>query len=223
MSAADLNIDAGHMEIYVTPYYNSNRPTIDVGRFSAGLASADEPVFLRTILKMKNAWQELSFAELYVAAVRLYDLGYRRDSVYWYYSAEYRGRLFTALLDQERKGSIGDPGYEMLSSQTAFYRLAGPYINGYGFGDLDALTEVLRKVQKRGESIPNMRAIYPNVSFKNPSEWEALNAGVNSGMDKLVVALREKKDSILRQRIDSGVAAKFSILKNKDFPAEYKP
>jgi len=91
--SASLPSDAGHIDIYVTPYYQSVGPTIDVGRYSAGLASKDRATFLATIHEMDSSWDELSFAELYVAAIRLYDLGFRKDAIYWYYSAEYRGRL----------------------------------------------------------------------------------------------------------------------------------
>src|SRR2546429_442684 len=159
--AGELNIDASHIAVFISPYYDSKGPTINVGPFSAGLMSTDEATFLATISKMKAAWQKLTFAELYVAAIRLYDLGYRKEAVYWYYSAEYRGHLFTALLDNSKKGKIGDPGFEILSSQMAFYRLVGPYINGYAFRNLAFVTDVLHKVQKQGEAIPDMIAIYP--------------------------------------------------------------
>src|SRR4051812_44278535 len=86
--------DPSHIEVYITPYYNSTGPVIDVGPFSKGLAAKAEPEFLATIAKMKQSWSELRFPEVYVAAIRLYDLGFRKESIYWFYSAQYRGRLF---------------------------------------------------------------------------------------------------------------------------------
>jgi hypothetical protein len=41
--------DPAHIEVYVTPYYNSKGPTIDVGPFSSGLAAKNEPEFIATI------------------------------------------------------------------------------------------------------------------------------------------------------------------------------
>src|ERR1043166_10227307 len=96
--------DPAHVEVYVTPYYNSKGPVIDVGRFSGGLAAKSEPEFVATISKMKQSWDTLNFPEMYVAAIRLYDLGFRKESIYWFYSAQYRGRLFATLIDQEKMG-----------------------------------------------------------------------------------------------------------------------
>ena len=36
--------DPARIEIYVTPYYNSKGPVIDVGRFSNGLAAKSDSV-----------------------------------------------------------------------------------------------------------------------------------------------------------------------------------
>lgn len=86
--------DYRRIDVYVTPYYNGDGPIVNVGQFSAGLASTEEREFVRTILAMKKQWAHLTFAELYVAAIRLYDLGYRTESVYWFYTAQFRGRQF---------------------------------------------------------------------------------------------------------------------------------
>src|SRR6266481_5245399 len=148
LEAAEPVRDASHIDVYVTPYYNSKGPSVSVGRFSSGLASTKQDEFLATITKMKKDWDQLTFPELYVAAIRLYDLGYRKEAVYWFYSAQYRGRQFGILLDQSKMGSIGSPGFELLQAQNAFYQLVGPYINGYAFGDIDDLAKIVERVQK---------------------------------------------------------------------------
>jgi hypothetical protein len=79
--------DPAHIEVYVTPYYNSKGPTIDVGPFSSGLAAKNEPEFIATIQKMKKSWDTLNFPETYVGAIRLYDLGFRKESIYWFDSS----------------------------------------------------------------------------------------------------------------------------------------
>jgi hypothetical protein len=76
----------------------------------------------------------------------LYDLGYRKKAVYWFYSAQYRGRQFGVLLDQTKMGSISDPAFELLHAQNAFYQLVGPCINGYAFGDTDGLMKIVERV-----------------------------------------------------------------------------
>ena len=146
--------DPAHIEVYITPYYNSKGPAIDVGPFSSGLAAKNETEFVATIAKMKKSWDTLNFAETYVAAIRLYDLGFRKESIYWFYSAQYRGRLFASLIDRDKMGSMGDPGFELFQAQNAFQQLVGPYINGYAFGDIDQLVPIIERVQKEGKIVP---------------------------------------------------------------------
>src|SRR5215472_16778347 len=74
--------DPAHIDVYVMPYYNSKGPTIEVGPFSSGLAARNETELVATIAKMKKSWDTLNFPESYVAAIRLYDLGYRKESIY---------------------------------------------------------------------------------------------------------------------------------------------
>ncbi len=218
LAAAEPDFDASHIGVYITPYYNSAGPVIKVGRFSSGLATTKEDEFVATIAKMKKNWERLSFSELYVAAIRLYDLGYRKEAVYWFYSAQYRGRQFGILLDQGKMGGIGNPGFELLHAHNAFYQLVGPYINGYAFGDTEALIKIIEQVQKEGRHIPDLQAIYPDVVFKSKTEWETANTDLADGMTKLISMLKEKKDDIRRQRVEEGSAAKFSSLANKPLP-----
>src|SRR5215471_12186703 len=82
LAAGQTITDPAHIEVYVTPYYNSKGPAIDVGRFSNGLAAKSEPEFVATIAKMKKSWDTLNFPETYVTAIRLYDLGFRKESIY---------------------------------------------------------------------------------------------------------------------------------------------
>ena len=210
--------DPAHIDVYVTPYYNSKGPTIEVGRYSSGLAAKNESDFIATIEKMKKSWDTLNFRETYVAAIRLYDLGFRKESVYWFYSAQYRGRLFATLIDREKMGNIGSPGFELYQAQNAFQQLVGPYINGYAFGDIDQLVPIIEIVQREGKLIPDLTEIYPRVVFKPKSEWGAGNEGLNEGLTKLLVTLKNEKTSIKRQRIEHGMEAKFGKLPSKELP-----
>jgi hypothetical protein len=95
--------DPAHIEVYVTLYYNSKGPTVDVGPSSSGLAAKNESEFVATISKMEKSWDTLNFPETYVAAIRLYDLGFRKDSIYWFYSAQSR----PAFCDSDRSKQDG--------------------------------------------------------------------------------------------------------------------
>ena len=219
LKAAQPEINPSHIDAYVAPYYDSKGPAVSVGRYSSGLVSAKEDDFLATIAEMKKDWDKLTFPELYVAAIRLYDLGYRKEAVYWFYSAQYRGRQFGVLLDQAKMGSIGSPGFELLHAQNAFFQLVGTYINGYAFGDTEGLVKIVEKVQKEGHRIPDLQAAYPDVTFRNESEWQSANTDLADGMNQLISMLKEKKDDIKRQRVERGVEEKFSKLTSKELPS----
>ncbi len=180
--------DPSRIEVYVTPYYNSKGPVIDVGPFSKGLAANNE-------------------AECF-----------RDEATYWFYSAQYRGRLLGSLVDREKMGSMGDPGFELVQAANAFQQLVGPYINGYAFGDIDNLVQIVQKVQKENLAVPDLNKIYPRVIFKKRSEWQAGNTGLNEGMTKFLATLKEQKADIKRQRAERGMDAKFSKLPNKPLP-----
>ena len=216
---AQVTGDPAHINVYVTPFYNSKGPMVDVGPFSKGLAASKEPEFVATIVKMKQSWNELRFPEAYVAAIRLYDLGFRNESVYWFYSAQYRGRLFGSLVDQEKMGSIGSPGFELLHATAAFQQLVGPYINGYAFREIDRLVQTVARVQKENKTVPDLEKLYPRVIFKSRSEWEAPNNGLNEGLTKLVAMLKDEKARLKQTRIENGTEAKFGTLTSKEFPA----
>jgi len=218
LAARQIISGPAHIEVYVTPYYNSKGTAIDVGPFSSGLAAKNESEFVATIAKMKKSWDTLNFAETYVAAIRLYDLGFRKESICWFYSAQYRGRLFASLIDREKMGSMGEPGFELFQAQNAFQQLVGPYINGYAFGDIDQLVPIIERVQREGKVVPDLTKIYPRVTFKPKSEWDAGNKGLNEGLTKLLVTLKNETASIKQQRIERGMEARFSKLPSKDLP-----
>ena len=215
---AQVRGDPATIEVYITPFYNSKGPTIEAGPFSNGLAAKSEPEFVATIRKMKQSWNELRFPELYVAAIRLYDLGFRDESVYWFYSAQYRGRLFAGLVDREKMGSMGAPAFELVQAANAFQQLVGPYINGYAFGDIDRLVSVVSRVQKEHRSVPDLVKLYPKVTFKPRAEWETGNSGLNEGLTKFLDTLKDQKATLKKTRIENGTEAKFSTLTSKDLP-----
>ena len=222
-AVAQPETDPAHIGIEVTPFYNSKGPAIEVGPFSKGLASKNEEEFEATISKMQKSWDKLSFAEMYVAAIRLYDLGYRKEAVYWFYSAQYRGRLFGMLVDQSKLGEIGDPGFELFHAQNAFYQLVGPFVNGYGFGDPDHVREVVQRVLKEGQKLPDIKATYRGVHFKDESKWKAEHKQLNDGLGELLTLIKEQKDDIKQQRIDNGVEAKFGKLKSRELTKRAEP
>ena len=221
LSAPATAGDAGRIDAYVTPYYDSTGPVIRIGKYSSGLASENDATFVAAISQMKKEWSRLSFVELYVAAIRLYDLGYRREAAYWFYSAQYSGRQFALLFNQKTIGSIGDPGFELYHAQDAFFQLAGPDINGYAFGDIDSLVKVIQRVRSANRSVPDLHSIYQHVGFISKADWQNKNAQLNAGLGTLATSLESQKTQIARERAQNGTTARFSRLTSKQFPGGY--
>ena len=67
-----------------------------------------------------------------VLAIRLYDVGLRDESVFWFYVAKARYVTYLEVLNL-RTGVIFDP---VKDGMNGFWRLAGPVINGYAFCDV---------------------------------------------------------------------------------------
>jgi hypothetical protein len=218
LTTSALAADPGRIDGYVTPYYNSAGPVIEVGDYSAGLASKNSSEFVATILSMKQRLKNLNFVETYVAAIRLYDLGYRSEATYWFYTAQYKGRLFAMLADQKKLGNMGDPGFELYHAQEAFFAVVGPSINGYAFGDIDSLVSVIRRVQNENASVPDVRRAYPGVAFLPQQQWQGINAQLSSGLGKLAGQLANQKSEIAQQRRQNGTQARYSHLTSKPFP-----
>ncbi len=213
--------DPGRIDAYATPYYDSSGPTIQVGQYSAGLASKNRQEFVATIERMKKNWNRLNFVERYVGAIRLYDLGYRNEATYWFYSAQYSGRQFGLLVDQKRIGGIGSPAFELYHAQDAFFQLVGPNLNGYAFGDVDALVRIIHAVQGANRSLPNLTAIYPGVDFLAKKQWPGKNAELNDGLGTLAASLAKQKTQIARERAQNGMQARFGRLTSTPFPGGY--
>jgi len=216
-SVPALADDPGRIDAYVTPYYNSSGPIVKAGTYSAGLAAGGER-FVNTIFDMKRHWRRLTFVQLYVAAIRLYDLGYRDESVYWFYQAQYQGRLFALLLDTKAMGNIGSPGFELYHAQDAFFTLAGPDVNAYAFGNIDALVRTIVQTQSLNQTAPDMQAIYPGIRFIPKAQWAKRNDDLSAGLGKLAGTLAGQKDQIARDREENGTAARFARVTSKPFP-----
>jgi hypothetical protein len=197
------------MEIYITPYYHYDGPKVSVGRYSKQLASADAKAILQITNMLKKEKDGLRAEVMYVAAIRLYDLGQKDEAVYWFYTAQYRARVFSAILDKGKIGSIGSEAFELKQAYNAFNELAGIYINGYAFGDLPKLEKALTKVVGEGKSLPKYREIYPTVGFVPVAIWPEKNEEVSNGLSKFIEYIKTNADSIKEKRKKNGIEGKY--------------
>lgn len=123
--------------VYVTPYYAAahagRRPQVAVGQAFDALLAEGGPDSLDKIADAIRARPDLvTPMTMMVLAIRYYDAGRRDDSVFWFYVAKDRYRSAARVID------FSDPRLaDVQAAIRAFVELAGPYINGYAFCDID--------------------------------------------------------------------------------------
>jgi hypothetical protein len=199
--------ESSKIPIYVTPFYNSQGPEVNVGKYSEGLKTSDAGKLEGTITKMLREKDTLTPEQMFVASVRLYDLGKKDEAVYWFYEAEYRARLFVAALSQP--GTIGNKGFELKHAYGAFMQLAGTEINGYAGCDPDKWLGVLKKVKNTNLRSPNLQQIFPGVAFVEKEKWDTLNNQVSSGMDGLSRFIEQSKPTWKQKRAANNADEKY--------------
>lgn len=192
-------VDA-RLPVYVTPYYNSSGPVIEVGRFSKELREADAKSIADVTARMKKDWATLSVAQMYVAAIRLFDLGHRDEAVYWFYSAQYRARLFMLLtlgdevkLKQRADEKVPAILMKYVPAHQAFFAVVGIYVNVYAFKRPAMLKKTIQTVVKENAALPKLREVYPLVTFIPDDMWRARNQQLAEGLKKLEAIVSELK------------------------------
>ena len=197
------------MPIYITPYYNVEGLQIDAGPYSDEMASATEDSIVELATKMKADWAVLSVEAMYVLSIRLYDLGHKDDSVYWFYSSQFRARLLRSALKEDSIGSMGSEGFERIQAHGSFQQLAGQYINGYGFGELDKLQKTIREVISESATIPQFRTIYPKLEFCDSELWPDKSKEIGTGLKKLLDHIESNAEEIKAARKKNGIEGKY--------------
>jgi hypothetical protein len=197
------------IEIYVTPFYNSEGPTVRVGPFSEELQKADATTILDVAKAMQAEKPSLPAVSMTVLAIRMYDLGQKDEAVYWFYAGQFRARLFGLVLDESRLGGIGEAGFETKHAHAAFQQLAGTYINGYAFGDIPKLVKTLERVRAEETAAPDFAKIYPGVAFIDPADWEAKREEIDAGLAKLIAYVTDNADEIRRERRKNGIEGRY--------------
>jgi len=197
------------MPIYITPYYNSDPLQVNVGPHSEELASATTKTAGELATKLKQEWATLPVETMYVLAIRLYDLGLKDQAVYWFYTAQLRARLLSALLPAGMPARIGNEGFERIQAHRSFHQLAGTYINGYAFGQLEQLEKTLRQVKSESEQLPPFNTIYPQLELIEEHLWAEKNQEVATGIDKLLEYIADNAEEIKTIRKQRGMEGKY--------------
>ena len=207
---ASVRPNAEPMPITVKPWYYSQGPRVQVDKYSIGLASRDPKVVLRTISDMSRAWSELRAEAMYVAAVRLYDLGLKDDAFYWFQAAKHRSLLVVTTLAPEKKANVlRDPTIELQMSFGEFTQKAGTYINGHAYGDINKAIAITRSFQNAGRKVPDLAKAYPKLNFIEQAAWEKKNQEALGVFNQLIDQLQKNAAQIRAERVQNGIEGKY--------------
>ena len=152
------------IDIHVLPYYEAAKapnvtPSVAVGKtYDTLLASnrVEDIARARDEISRNNAL--VTPMTMMVLAIRLYDVGLRDDSVFWFYAAKDRFLMLAGVSDTK--------SIELAQVEDAvknFVYLAGPVINGYAFCDVAKQQELRRKALKWAVDNPYKAMFLPQV------------------------------------------------------------
>jgi hypothetical protein len=141
--------------VYVLPYYQAApipdaRPIVAVGkRFDDLLGSnrREDVIAARDMIRAEP--RLVTPMTLMVLAIRLYDVGLRDESVFWFYVAKDRYVTLAEVLDVQSPALA-----QAAEAVRSFALLAGPSINGYAFCDPGKQRELRTKALRWVEENP---------------------------------------------------------------------
>ena len=121
--AATQQASDSRIPILVPRFYSSEGLQIRVGMYSGQLGTGDLQELTLLAQEMAQQKDDLTPEQMFVLAIRLYDLGEKDNSVYWFYEAQFRAKLFRESLDADHIAGISELSSGLLASYDAFTEL----------------------------------------------------------------------------------------------------
>jgi len=193
--------------VLVPPFYDSEDLQIRVGNYSQQLGTDNLQDLNALAQEMARQRDKLTPEQMFVLAIRLYDLGEKDNSVYWFYEAQFRAKLFRRSLDADHIAAISELSSDLLASYEAFTELAGEYINGYAGCDVESWVETAKIVKDDNPGPPDLDKLFPDAVFVERSQWQGINDEVASGLGVLIDQLSNTKEAIRLQRAANNLDA----------------
>lgn len=188
------------MPIAVTPFYDSQGTQIDVGDYSQQLGIGHLEGLSALAQEMTEQKEALTPEQMYVLAIRFYDLGDRDQALYWYYEAQFRARLFQQAIEPVQMVRVGEPAFELSTAYDSFQQKAGEFINGYAGCDLENWVQIATIVVNDNPTPPELDQLFPGVLFVERNQWQNINNEVAAGLGNLIDYISANGESIKQQR-----------------------
>jgi hypothetical protein len=180
-----------------------------VGDYSQQLGTSDLQELTALAQEMARQREILTPEQMFVLAIRLYDLGEKDNSLYWFYEAQFRAKLFRVSLDADHIAGVSETSAGLLASYDAFTKSAGEYINGYAGCDVDNWVKIAKLVKDDNLTPPALDKIFPESVFVERSQWQGINDEVGAGLGVLIDRLSQTKEAIRQQREAKNLDARY--------------
>lgn len=199
-----------HIAVDISPYYSHAEHRAEAGVYSEGLSATDREVILETVEAMDRDWENLPVAAMYIAALRLFEIGERDRALYWYQGARYRADLFMVLLeDDSGMNRMGSKAYSLSRAHTAFFLALRTHLGGYGLCDIRGYEQAMKRAVFERDVMPKLDDIYPEVVFIPEEQWPKEAEKVRTRFEDRLKNTAANYDAILKHRKATGVHGRY--------------
>jgi hypothetical protein len=202
-------LDNGQIPFYAEPYYNYKPLKIKVGEYSDQLKTNDPSQLIVVSDSIKSNIDNVNIETLYVLSLRLYDLGKKDEAFYWFQTAKSRARIFIDMLDPKKVGGMGSEAFEHKQLFLSFNQIAGIYLNGYGFNDVEKGAGTMELVKNEMKEIKSYKTVYKKIKFLPDSELDGFKTKREKEWVEGIDYFRTNKDEIKKKRIEAGIQDKY--------------
>ena len=203
------DLDNGLIPFYAEPYYNYKPLKIDIGEYSDKLMTNDTTQLLDLSRQIKSDINNITIETLYILSIRLYDLGKKDESFYWFQTAKTRARIFIEMLNPKKIGGIGSEAFELKQLFVSINNNVGVYINGYGFNDVEKGLSTYETVKNEVNAIQSYKDVYKKIKFLPDTELVNIKAEKEKELEGGLTYLKANKEAIVKQRIEAGIQDKY--------------
>lgn len=203
------DLDNGQIPFYAEPYYRYKPLKVNIGKYSDELRTSDTTELLALMNTIQTNIDSVSIEALYILSVRLYDLGKKDESFYWFHTAKTRAKIFTEMLDPKWIGTIGSVAFERKQLFVSFNQTVGIYINGYGFNDVEKGAAVIEKIKSEVKLINTYKDVYKTMLFLPDTSLIAIKEKKEKELEESVIYYRTHKEELKKKRIEAGIQDKY--------------
>jgi hypothetical protein len=202
-----------HIGVFVEPYYRAaeeaaGTPQVAVAQAFDARLRLNEPKKIKEVEAEIRANPGLiTPMTLMVLSIRLYDMGFREDSVFWHYVA--KDRMFTISRVVSTSGISG----AMIATRD-FAATAGQVINGYAFCNPEAQRQLRKRAFEWVRDNPYQAIFFPQLASPFSDREAALNEAINALEDIVrkeaeFLADNSNIERLKKVRSENGAHAKY--------------